>query len=222
MTASTILTARNYRAFHTNELMRDGPLLDALHRHGFVYAKKPFGGEAIAALADKFLREIDEAEAEAHRGNLPDLATEAADILDVADLATNMFGATGKLVGRPPLGLLQGKLTFLQSCATLPLPAGHAAHYLRQRVEEVRGFVFQAYVNGGAALGRHAVEVARLAKNKAKGPHSGWFGKVVILPRDDEWCPAFAAKYKEEHDLSQFNIDMSLTLDHFTITRSGG
>ncbi|RYG58256.1 MAG: hypothetical protein EON60_13575 [Alphaproteobacteria bacterium] len=166
MTTSTILTARNYRAFHTNELMRDGPLLDALHRHGFVYAKKAYGHEAIAALADKLNREIAEAEAEAIRSNLPDLATEAADILDVADLATSMFGATGKLVGRTPLALLQEKLTFLQRCALMPLPAGHAAHYLRQRVEEVRGFVYQAYINGGAALGRQTVEAARLAKNK--------------------------------------------------------
>ncbi len=220
---TTTLSPENYRAFRINELLRDFIFTDAINRGGFVYAKMPVGAEFIAAVADKLNRELDEAHAEDLAANLPELATEAGDILDVADLALHHMGPTGKLVGRPPLGVTKDKLTFLQRHAMLPsLPAGHAGEFLRRTIKEVQGYVSRAYINGGHALGRKAVKDARTAKNAAKGRHNGWYGLAIILPRDDEWCPTFAAKYEEIEDLSQFNIDMSLTLDHFPVTRASG
>lgn len=220
---TTTLRPEIYRGFIINELLRDFIFTDALNRGGFVYAKKLHGDEGIAALADKLNRELVEAADEVATGNMESLATEVGDVLDVADLTTRQLGKTSRPVGRPPLALVQDKLAFLHGFAEQSLlPEGLAAHFLRKVVEEVRGAVSQTYINAGQALGRHVVEEARKAKNAAKGRHNGWYGLHIILPRNDEWCSVFAAKYREEHDLSQFDIDRSLTHDHFAITRSSG
>ncbi len=218
---TTTLNPENYRAFIVNEFLRDFIFTDAINRGGFVYAKRLYGNEAVAAFADKLNRELVEAADEAAAGDMDKLATEVGDVFDVADLTTSQLGPTSQPVGRPPLALVQDKLAFLHAYATQGwMPEGMAAHFLRKLVAEVRVGVSQAYINAGPALGRHAIEAARTAKNAAKGRHGGWYGIAIILPWDDEWCPVFAAKYEEVTDLSTFNLDRALDID--TITRYGG
>lgn len=214
----------NFRPFALGKLIRLGIVTHAVELGGFIFARHlsknitfDTAQKVVQAALIAHLRKIREEFQEVEecfplkpKGN-DNLAEEMADFMDaVACFRQELLLTTSKHRTKLERKLKRNKKTInpvliqkldhleqlLQRWPNLPLDLSVVQlDYLATHLE---AFIIHLMAPVGGAVTRESFESAREEKNRSKGPMTGLYADIIVLPRaQTKWCAHLAERFPE-------------------------